>query len=483
MTIRSSGVALTRLGAVFPLVFGYTSGGSTNDVDVYADPNELKDDHGHGVGVELGLSAIETAGGVILCRPAHSSAGTAGSVTPTRIGSSVGTVTVSGAPYLAYKVKIEITETTSALGSGKFRYSLDAGNSWSGEKTIPSGGTYAITGTGLTITFVLQTGTPDFEDGDIHAFDCTAPLYSTNDLSSAVTALLDRLGTRRFRRAFFGGRSASASAAATMAAAISTHMSTFASYGYFARAVMDCGGDTVSNTQANFIASFSSDRVAACYGECDLAMRDTVEGWGTGRVPFMYPAAERLMATQLSENGGRKASGALRGVSAIRASDGSWGYDQEIDGDFTEFDRLIVGTHYRGEAGFYMANSFLKSSSASDFVYVDWGNTIDAIAEIVQGEQGKWLLQKRRVVPDGSGRLNPADASSLETQVRRALTQALLEPQNVDGFKGHVSALEYNIDRTNDFLTEREINSTFGAVPLPPIEGINTTGGFVRSVA
>lgn len=482
LSVRNNGISRTTLGAVYPLVIGYTSGGSDGTFGVYTDPQELKDDHGHGVGVELGLSAIAVAGGVCLLRPTHTTAGAASAVTATRIDSSVGTVTVAGTPYLPFDVIVEITETTSALGSGRFKVSLDSGKTYTGEKTIPAGGTYAIPGTGLTLTFTLNTGEPDFEEGDLFTFTCTAPQYTTSDLSSAVTVLWDELGTRRFRRAFFGGQSASASAAATMAAAIATHMATADSLTYFARALMSAGTDTAANVQASLVAAFEDDRVGVCHSICEYLVRDSFEGWSNPRVPTLWPVAERAMGTALSENLGRKASGSLRGVTKIRADDGSWGHDEDVSTAFTEDDRIITLRSYRGESGYYVTNGFLRSASSSDFKYFDWGTVIDAACEIVQREQDKLILSKARTLRDGTGRIDPRDAKRIENNVRGALNEALKKGQNPEpGIEGHVSDITYNVDLTNDFLTTRQLVSSFGAIPLVPIEGIATEGGFVRS--
>lgn len=482
LSVRSSGIALTALGAVYPLVIGYTSGGSNASVGVYTDPQELKDDHLHGVGVELGLSAIAVAGGVILLRPTHTTAGAAGTVTTTRIGTSVGTMTVAGAATLPFSVVVRIKETTSALGAGKFDFSLDDGKTFSAERTIPAGGTYLMPGTGLTLTFALGVGTPDFELGDQFTFACTAPQYTTDDLSAAWTVLMNSMGTRRFRRAFFGGQSASAATAATMCAAIATHMATADANTYFARALASAGTDTAANVQTALVAAFANDRVGVCHSVCEYLVRDSFEGWGNPRVPILWPVSERAMGTALSENLGRKASGPLRGVTAIRNEGNTWGHDEGLDTDFTADDRIITLTSFRGESGFYVTNGFLRSAGSSDFVYYDWGTTIDAVCEIVQREQDKLILSKARVLNDDSGRLDPRDAARYEKPIRAALSAAIQKGPNPEpGIEGHVSDLTYNVDLTNDFLTTRELVSSFGAVPLVPIEGITTTGGFVRS--
>ncbi len=483
INVRSSGVNLSTLGTVYPLVVGYTSGGTPDSLSLYTNSNDLKDEQGHGAAVELSLSSINRAGGVLLLNTTATTAGTVSSVTPTRVGTSVGTVAVAGTAYYPHIAIIEITETTVALGSGKFRYTLDNGYTYSGDITIPSGGTYLIPGTNVTLTFALQSGTPDFEDGDIFSFTCVPAEYTTTNIGDAWEALMEQIGNNRFRRAFFAGESASASAGASMAAAVATAMATADSNAYFARAMKSVGTDTAANARSAYVAAFADDRVASTFGVCEYSVRDSFVGWGRGRVPILWPVAERAMANSLSENLGRKASGPLRGVLKIRAEDGTWGHDELTNQAFVEADRLITLRSFRGEAGYYVTNGYLRSADASDFKYWDWGTTIDAICEIVQREQDKKLLSSVRVLQDGSGRIDPRDAKAIEDTVRQALYSAIQSAANIEpGIRGHVSALQYQVDLTVDMLTTKELVSSFGAVPLVPIEGIATEGGFVRSV-
>lgn len=485
ITIQSAGVQLATLGQLFPVVFGQASGLSNDAVAFYTNPNTLKSEAGHGGGVEVGLHCIARAGGVILVKPTHTTAGSNTSVTPVRVGTSVGTISVSGAAYYPHRVKIRIRETTSALGSGTFDYCLDAdsGDTFGAIRTIPTGGTFAIPGTGLTLTFALQTGTPDFEEGDVFTFQCTPAAVTTTDVGTAVTALLDEIGNRIFSRVFWTGRPASASAAATMFAALETHMATFDEATYFARGLMDCGNDTTSNTKTSFSEVVDDDRLGACYNDVEVAVRDSFEGWGTGRLPFAWSVMERAAGTKLDENLGRKASGSLRGVLRCTDEEGTWGHDEILDTAFVESDRLICAGTRRGETGVWVVNGFLKSAPSSSFKYFDWGTVIDVMSYVTQREQDKELLKNAKVIPDGSGRIDPLYAEGVEKKVRAALHNAIMEPASVEpSQKGFASAIEYNVDRTADFLSTETLVSSFGAVPKVPITGIETTGGLVRSV-
>lgn len=478
-TVKENGIGLTSAQTALPLVIGVTSGGTAATLYQYSNAQALKDAQGYGPAVEL-AAPIADRGGVLLLKTASSTAGSSSAVTAHLKGTATGTVTLSGAPYNHHYGRIVITKT-GTLGAGKFKYSLDASPlltsdqyTYSEELTIPSGGTYSIPHTNVVATFVPGAGPTYFEATDYHTWEDTAPHYTTTDLGTAITALLAQIGTRQIRKVFFAGKNASASGAATMAAAVATHMATLATNFYFGRAMMDGGKDTAANFLTSF-ASFADSRVVPIFGDEAIATLNTFAGWGTPHLPFLNAVAERAAIAQLSENLGRKASGPLRGVVAI--SD-----DEGLTQQFSESDKVITGRSFRGEAGFYVTNGFLKSPAGSDFKYWDWGVTIDEGCTIVHAAQQAWLLSKQRVLTDGSGNIDSRDAARINKMVLAALKVGLLDPNNIEGFKGHVSGLSYAVDETTNFLSSQQLQSAFGAVPLPPVEGFTTTVGFTRSV-
>lgn len=476
--VRDGGVGNVSSGDIPPLVVGVSSSGTVATLYDYSDPNELLDDLGQGPGPECSLDMLAVRGRVLFLKLTATTAGAAGAVTKTAIGSSTGTITVAGAAYDAYLVRIEIT-LTGTVGVGKFRYTLDRSApdpTWSEEILIPAGGTFAVPNTNLTLTFVPGAGTPFFEDGDLHAFDCTAPQYTTTDLSAGITALLAALGSRKLKDIYFTGRSVSASAAATMAAAIATHLATLEAAHYFTRGMMDAGNDTSANVITAYVAAFSDERVAACFGTADVLTRNANPGWGAPRRPTLHVFAERAAGADLSENLGRIASGPLRGVVAITNDEG-------VSTAFTEAHKINTLRTHRGNDGFFCTNGYLRSAAGSDFLYWDWGLTLDEACRVVYDVHQTWLLKKVRVKRDGTGQIDDRDAVRIETAVRQALSAALMQPTNVEGFKGHVSAFSYTVDRENDVLSTKELRSSLSMIPLPPIEGITTDLGFTRSVA
>lgn len=472
--VLDGGIGLSALGAIFPLVIGVCSGG-TSGLYFSSNQNDLRTVLGQGPAVEQALPMITERGGALILKTPASTAGAAGSVTKTAISTSTGTVTVAGAAYDAYQVRVRI-KSTGTLGAGRFDYSLDQlGDSptYSEEITIPSGGTYAIAGTNLTLTFVPGAGPLFFENGDYHTFACTAPQYTTADLSTAWTTLLSSLGQYVIEECYFTGRSSSASAAATMAATVATLMASLEGRKRWARAMMDCGNDTSANVITS-VVPFANNRVAVVFGQADVPTLNPKPGWGVPRVSACHALAERAASADLSENLGRVASGSLR-VAKITHDEGS-------SQAFIEAHKINTLRTHDGEVGIYGTNGYLKSASGSDFLYWDWGRVIDRICRVIYSAQQQWLLKKVRVLADGTGRIDPRDAVRIEAAVRAQLKAEILDPINVEGFPGHVSALQYVVDLNNDVLRTRQLKSTCRAVPLPPIEGIATDVGFTSSI-
>jgi hypothetical protein len=475
IVVRDGGIGLSDNGAKYDLVVGHTSSGTANTLYFSTNQNSLKDTLGQGKAVELALPVITAIGGVLVLKTAASTAGVAGAVTKTAISTSTGTVTVAGAPYDDYQVRVRL-RATGALGVGRFDYSLDQlGDTpdYSEELTIPSGGTYLIQGTNLTLTFVPGGGPIIFESGDYHVFSCTAPQYTTSDLATAWTALLAALGSYRIAKVYFTGRSASASAAATMAAAVQTHLTSLEARKRWARGMMDCGNDTSANVITS-IAPLAIPRVAVVFGQADIPTLNGRKGYATPRQPAIFALAERASQADLSESLFRVASGSLRVTKVL--------HDEGVNQAFIESHRINTARTYDGQTGLFSTAGYLKSGTGSDFVYWDWGTVLDEICSTVYDAQQPWLGRKVRVLADGTGRIDPRDAVRIEAAVRAALKARITDPVNVDGIKGHVSAIEYVVDLTNDVLRTRQIKSVCRAVPLPPIENIATEIGFTGSI-
>lgn len=466
------------------LVLGTSSSGAVDTLRSFSKKQDVVDTFGQGPMPEDVCRILDIAGGpVYAMRLTGSVAGASGSVTKTAIGSSTGTLAVTvGTAYDSYRVIVEITKS-GTTGAGEFRYSLDyttnaedatannQGRTFSGDIVIPSGGAYIIPDTGLTITFTPGAGPVFFEDGDIFRFDCTAPLYSTTELASAVTALL--LTTTPFSTVVLVGEHATAAASATMFAAFNTHLTSLQSQFRFVRGIMD--GGSLENNRATAItahASSQSSRISLCYGYADITSSKPIVGWGTPQRSYVGLVASRVASDKISTDSARVASGAIPGVVAIRT-------DEERSPLLNAANFTTMRT-WQGEPGFYITQNNLRSPSGSDFQYWQHGAVMDVASTTVVKAQQPFV--KRSVRVNENGTINNTEAVQMETDVQSALRSNLVDPKNEDGNKGHISDFGYAIDRENDVLGSETILTTTKIRPLGYPSIISSEIGFSRAV-
>lgn len=95
-----------------------------------------------------------------------------------QIGTGSAVVVPSGAPLANYDIEVEIT-TGGSPGTAAYRYTLDAGATFSTPATVPGGGVVTLSGTGVTLTFA---GT--FVAGDVYVFQTIFPPFPVTDWES-----------------------------------------------------------------------------------------------------------------------------------------------------------------------------------------------------------------------------------------------------------------------------------------------------------
>ncbi len=210
--------ARRRLGIV-----GLATLGAANQTLHTSDPEEVIATFGSGELVEAACHVLRNSRRPValdLGRINPSIPGYALDVSTTRVGTSTGEMTVTGTPNDSYEVVVEITTSTDdvANADGEFRLSLDGGDSYGNLTAIPVNGTYEIPGTGLTLQFETAES---YDDGDVFAFDCVGPGFSSVDLGNATTAL-DADG-QRYKTLFVFGTGANAAASAALAATVLAH--------------------------------------------------------------------------------------------------------------------------------------------------------------------------------------------------------------------------------------------------------------------
>lgn len=356
---------------------------------------------------------------------------------------STGAITKHG-PHDAYEVRAEIV-TTGTLGTGEFKVSLDGGTTYApgpnSGYTIPTGGVFDIPHTGLRLTFTPGGGATFFEAGDKFEFDVTGPFVSTTSVSAGYDKI--EAGTDDFSVAVLAGRPASASAAATMFATLTTKGSSLFNAHRPIGIIMDGGIDTEANGKTEFANSEDSG-IMVCWDFEKGASPKPFPGYGTPKRPFMNSVAARAAASLISTHLGRFADGALPGVTAI-------GYNEEKGTAAMSAARFCTARTWTPYAGFYINRPNLMSQQGSDFSLWPHRMIMDTAHRTAHRILQRFVNSKLRVLADGTGRLDPKEALRVEGEVDEGLSNNLLVPVDAEGNPGHVAAVAYRVNLEHDF--------------------------------
>ena len=351
-----------------------------------------------------------------------------------------------------YEVQVEIL-TTGTLGAGTFRYSLDDGRSFSGEFIIPTAGTFDIPFADITLTFTAGAGPIFFEDGDLFEFDVDAPYYSATEIATAVTALLAQ--SLEFPAIILTGTPASASDGATILTALDGHATSFENVNRYLRIAMDTGEDTTANVLTSF-AAVSSRRVMAVFSTADLPSSKPFTGYNFPKRPAVEIvgafAANQLISTSLN----RVLLGPLPGVLEI-------GHDENLT-EVLDAARIATLRTYNSRTGFFITHGRLKAPSGSDFRFWDFGRVMDSACRTTFIEVQNFIGISVRTNADGT--IDERDATRLESIVNDALADTLVRPTNAEGTQGHVSAVDFSVDRSNNVNTTSTLQTEVAIRPL-----------------
>lgn len=469
LNILDPGIPKVSNSAMVAMVFGPCAQGSTTAIQTITSPAEALATYGV-CPLSRDISHILRYGGGPV--RALGFAPVAGDVsTVTHVGGGPASPTVSGDPARKFAVKFEIT-TAGALNTAEARYAIDAAGydgvdpDWFGPVVIPTDGVVELTDTGLTVTF----GAGPYVVGDTYSFTTTDPTLDPDDLADAGDLL--KAYQLSYRHVLISGEVADAAAANTLAGKLDTMLGDLEDSYVFKRGIMSASYDTAANVAAgDIVTDFTSSRVCVVYGE---ALVTGVIPLDEGESNYLLPVAVLASAqvsgpsALISTDPAWPGAGALRGVLGIS-------HDEAVE---ESLDELKIGTArtWPGLAGFFLTNVHIKSQSASDFRYIQHGFVMDRACEVTYAGQLKYLSASLRT--GAGGVIAEEDALTIEADLKAQLSQALLEPRNAQGTKGHVSALVFSVDRTNNLLADEELITDVGIQPLGYPKLITTTLGF-----
>ncbi len=335
--------------------------------------DEIKEKLGHSPLADAVMDSIQMGASTIYCIPTEGTiSGTIGDVT--HVGTGGATHTTSGSPNNAYEIVIEILKD-GALNDATYRYSIDGGDNFTGEKTMPTDGEVVIEGTGVKITFA-EAATPEdsFKEGDTYEFKTTAPKMSNQEVLDAIAILKD--ANFEFELIHVVGESDS-----PMWAAVATEVDTlFSSYFKPVFAMCEARQKTDDESLDEYVQSLLTARqvvsnyrlqVVAARGEIaamDGKIRDTN---GAGDVTGLYSKSK------VSQSIGEVSEFPLNNVLKL--------LPEGIESHIETLDQagFVTFRKYIGLEGRYVTNARMFAPDGSDYQYAETVRTMNkAVREI-----------------------------------------------------------------------------------------------------
>lgn len=476
LTVVDPGLGITSPAANIPVYSGIAHGGSqaVNTLGSINDISQIRSVIGYGPLAEDVALALSQRGGPIYFIIHDSVQNVALSAVALTLSGTSPAITVSGSPNDRYAVKVEIM-LGGALGTSRFRYSLDAHDAnyaaftWSQERLTPTGFTFVIPGTALTLTFAAGT----YVLGDSYTIATTPQEPGTVDLALAAAVLIAATQLN-FNQWMLSGAQPLAATGSSVASALSGHLTTLSTSFRYVRAICDVGsGDTSANVNTETI-NWTSARICPVYGYELRSSLMAFEGFSTRKCSsvsgFAARAAKELISTDLA----RFASGADEGVLKIFFDGFS---DNTLDSN-----KISTMRTWPGVAGYYFAGAKLKSAFGSDFTDLQFGRVMDVACRTTYEAQQPFIAESLRTIGSDlatdefpAGSIDPRDAKAIEAVVLEALKDKLTRPNNARGNPGHVSAASYAVDRTVNIITTAQLRAKVSLRPLGYPKDISTS--------
>jgi hypothetical protein len=416
---------------------GISSLGAPNTVYSFGDGPTLKSTLGVGPLVEAAAHLLAISGGPVYCVPATIvTPGAAGAVTHAGTGPAM---TVAGAALDAYQAVITIV-AGGVLGTGTFKYTMDGGDTSSSTIVIPSGGSFTIPDSNLTLSFPAGT----YVASDTYSFSTTAPMYDASALATALTALL--ADPREWRFLHVVGLPATVAASAGLAAAVDIALASAVTSYRYVRAFLECPEDTDPNIIAAF-SSTTSTRVGIAVGMEELS--SSISGRIYKR-PAAWPVAARAAKARVHEDLGRYASGALPGVSKL--------YRDERVMPGLDSQRFTTLRTFTGAPGYYITAGRTLAGPSSDYQLIQNGFVIDKACRIARSALLRYLNDSIRV-DSVTGFIYELDAKAIESDVESQLRTGIISP-------GNASAVVVKVIRNNNILSSQTLALTIRVIPM-----------------
>lgn len=446
---------------------GVCSLGVANTIYSYRGPDtkKVRDELGEGPLVEAVVHHLNASKGktVYACKITASVAGTHGAITRSNGASPI--VSVAGAPLDDYSNIIRIAGT-GALGVGTFQISQDGGDVYGPLLTIPSGGSYVVPGTGMTLTFPAGTYTA----GDTYTWTSVAPGFSNADFSAAIDALI-AVQSNKWRFVHLVGQGVDASAALTLATTMQSKLEAARALKRYARGVVEMPAVDKALLITAF-AALAADRVSAAAGF--LEMVSDVSGRIYKR-SFGHVYAPRLARNPISVDAIRNDTDSnIESLSNVvrlvpQGATAATGYHDEGATPGLDAARFATAMTIPDVPGFFVTNPNLMSAPGSDFTWMQRGFVMDRLCEIVNQAMTKYL--SKRLLLGVTGFIDPGEAFAIETDILGQIKA---------GLQGEIISASVVVNRADNLLSSPILRLKARVVPYPHAKTIEAELGFTN---
>lgn len=429
---------------------GVCSAGNVGEILTLSDQDQVTELLGTGPLANACADAFAAGANIIyVVRAEGDIPGSLGTIAASKTGT--GDLTASGTPLDAYQVIVEIVDEGN-LNTATFQYSLDGGDTVTQKITVPSTGTYAIPGTGITLTFTSGTGT-SFAAGDRYTLTTQAPGASIAAINAAIDVLL---GTNlEYEFIHVVGPSTN-----TVWAALATRALEAEDNFRYIHFIAETRGPSASETVDQWVAAmlelsadFASTRVSVVAGRIEMTDPITsrvVDRNGAG----IYTGWLSKLPEQSSP--GKVITGSLPAVVSLNPAKISDGHVTSLD----EVGRFVTFRQYVGLSGFYITNGRMMAENISDYRYVETRRIMDK------------LCRNCRMA---ALRFVHAEADEQGIKALEAHLQAPMDQMIADG---QITSGSIVIPEGQNILSTSKIKVKIRAVPVPIMREIELDIGY-----
>jgi hypothetical protein len=460
--VLDPGLGLVPAAANSPLLTGVSSIGTPGVLLSFSNPADVRSTLGYGeLAEDIGNMLRYKGGPVLAMFTTGTTVGTVSAVVHATGAGPTVTAAATPAPTGRYSIAARIIKG-GVLGAATFQFTLDnhsptdVAPTWSQERVVPSGGTFLIPNSGVTLTFPAGTYVGTTGTQDTYTLTTEPPKSTPTDLGVAATALL-ALPTLQFPLWFHCQTNLTAALGVALFSALAGQATSLATQYRFVRAFCDGGsGEAVVATFVTAANAVSDKRTGMNYGYVLLDSTMPFEGFSVRKVDVNSALAPRIAGNLISTDTARTASGNIPGVRKIY-------YDSFLDPTVDAAQVTTMRT-WPNQPGFWPTQGYLKSPPGSDFQKIQYGRVMDAACTAVYNAVFPFILEGFRTQADGT--IDPLDAADIETAGNNALTEVLKRPNNARGRPGHVSALSFKVDRTININTTGSLKTRTAMRPL-----------------